>query len=405
MKILVLGGDGFCGWPIALHLSARGDSVVIVDNLSRRRIDRELAVGSLTPIRSLKERLSAWQEVSGREIRHAEIDLAHDYDALLDLLRTEAPDAIIHLAEQRSVPYSMSSASRRRYTFENNLNATNNVLVALVESGIDAHLVHMGSTGIYGYETMGYCLPEGYVEIEVQSKKCEILHPANPLSVYHLTKAQDQLALAFFSKHEGVRTTDLVQGAVWGTQTEQTARDKRLINRFDYDDVFGTVLNRFILQAALGHSLTVYGGGEQTRAFIHISDVVQCVEIAIDHPPARGERMQVFNQVAESRRVIDLARVVAAAWPGVTIANLENPRQEPAANDLELSNAGFRALGLSPKLIAEGVLAEIRDIAAPYAHYANRAKIEPLRQTDSTGADQANQLSSVLSRIQKQLGT
>ncbi len=404
MKVFVLGGDGFCGWPIALHLSARGDDVTIVDNLSRRRLDRELAVGSLTPLAPLNERLTAWREVGGHEIQHANIDLARDYDGFVDLLRAERPDAVVHLAEQRSVPYSMGSTPRRRYTFENNLNATHNVLVALVDSGVDAHLVHMGSTGIYGYESIGYQLPEGYVEAEFQSKKTEILHPANPLSIYHLTKAQDQLALAFFSKHEGLRTTDLVQGAVWGTQTDQTARDKRLINRFDYDDVYGTVLNRFILQAALGHPLTVYGRGEQTRAFIHISDVVRCVTIALDNPAVRGERMRVFNQIGESRRVIDLARLVANVWPGVTISNLDNPRQEPAANDLDLSNESLRALGLTPKLIADGVLAEIRDIAAPYAHRANRAKIDPPSQTALAGGHQANELLSVFSGVKKKVG-
>jgi len=383
MKIFVLGGDGFCGWPLALRLSANGHDVVIVDNGSRRRIDEDLKSGSLTPIADLKDRVATWHEVSGRKISTACINLARDYRRIRNLLVLERPDAIVHLAEQRAVPYSMNTVAGGRYTFSNNICATTNVMMAIKESGIDAHLVHIGSTGIYGYETLGYCVPEGYIRAHLHadgspSKALDILHPANPLSVYHLTKAQDQLALAFFAKHEGVRVTELVQGTVWGTQTEENVRDERLINRFDYDAVYGTVLNRFALQAALGYPLTVYGGGGQTRAFIHIGDVMRCVQIALDNPPDRGARMQVFNQIAETMRVRDIAALAAHVWPGVLVDSLHNPRDEPPSNEFSLSNEGFRSLGLEPRKIKDGLLAEIRDVAARYAHRADRSVIAPV---------------------------
>ncbi|MFZ2030900.1 MAG: NAD-dependent epimerase/dehydratase family protein [Vitreimonas sp.] len=382
MKTFVLGGDGFCGWPLALRLSDCGHDVTIVDNGSRRQIDAHLGTGSLTPIAQLQERVAAWRDISGRAINVAEIDLASGFRQFRSLLVEERPAALVHLAEQRAVPYSMGPASQRRYTFSNNLRATTNVLIALKDSGLDAHLVHIGSTGIYGYETLGYCVPEGYIRAHLHadgspSKTLDILHPANPLSIYHLTKAQDQLALAFFAKHEGIRVTELVQGTVWGTQTAETARDERLINRFDYDATYGTVLNRFALQAALGYPLTVYGGGGQTRAFIHIGDVMRCVQIALDNPPTRGERMQVFNQIAETMRVRDIANLARQVWPGVTVDALDNPRDEPASNEFALSNEGFRSLGLTPRLIKEGLLAEIRDVAARYAHRADRSVIAP----------------------------
>ncbi|MDO5530162.1 MAG: NAD-dependent epimerase/dehydratase family protein, partial [Paracoccus sp. (in: a-proteobacteria)] len=246
MKIIVLGGDGFCGWPTALHLSASGHEVVIVDNLSRREIDLELEVESLTPIRPMGERLAAWREVSGREIRFERIDIARDYDRLLDLLRREEPAAMVHFAEQRAAPYSMKSSAHKRYTVDNNLNATNNVLAAIVESGLDIHLVHLGTMGVYGYGTAGMKIPEGYLRVSVDTAngpvEQDILYPANPGSIYHMTKTQDQLFFFYYNKNDQVRITDLHQGIVWGTQTEQTRRDPRLVNRFDYDGDYGTVL-------------------------------------------------------------------------------------------------------------------------------------------------------------------
>ncbi len=378
MKVFVLGGDGFCGWPVALALSASGHDIWIVDNSCRRRIDQELGSASLTPIRSLVERLEAWREVSGRQIFFANIDIARDYDALRNLLHTERPGSIVHLAEQRSVPYSMSSITHRRFTIEGNLSATHNVLAALVECGLDSHLVHLSSIGVYGYETLGYRIPDGYVKFRMKTEGCaqelEVLHPSNPVSIYHLTKAQDQLLLAFYNKNDGVRVTDLLQGTVWGTQTPETVLDERLVNRFDYDVVFGTVLNRFMLQATLGHPLTVYGSGRQTRAFIHITDAVRCIEIALANPPLPGEKMKVLNQVAETQRVVDLSRLVSRLM-GVEAAFVDNPRDEPPENELDVSNAALAAMGFAPTKLNDRLLFEIREVAQRYAFRCDESQV------------------------------
>ena len=332
MRVLILGGDGFCGWPTALHLSARGHEVGIVDNLSRRRIDVELGVSSLTPIRPTAERLAAWTELTGREIAHHDIDVAVDYERLLDLVETFEPAAVVHFAEQRAAPYSMKSSRHKRYTVSNNLNATNNVLAAVVESGLDVHVVHLGTMGVYGYGTAGMRIPEGYLHVKVPTEDGalvdqEILYPANPGSIYHLTKTQDQLLFAFYNKNDHLRITDLHQGIVWGTQTRETRLDERLVNRFDYDGDYGTVLNRFLMQAAIGYPLTVHGTGGQTRAFIHLQDTVRCVQLALDHPPEPHDRVLIFNQMTETHRVRDLANLISDLT-GVRIAYLPNPRNE-----------------------------------------------------------------------------
>ena len=298
MKVLVLGGDGFCGWPTALHLSDIGNDVVIVDNLSRREIDIELEVDSLTPIRPIGERIRVWKEVSGKSIGFVNLDIAREYDRFVDLLMSERPDAIVHFGEQRAAPYSMRNVSAKRYTVDNNITGTHNVLVAIVASGLDIQLVHLGTMGVYGYGWTGTTpIPEGYLTVKVPTEEGlldrEILHPANPGSVYHLTKTMDQLMFAFYAANDQLRITDLHQGIVWGTQTPQTALDERLINRFDYDGDYGTVLNRFLMQAAIGHPLTVHGTGGQTRAFIHIRDTVRCIEIALTNPPQQIGRAHV----------------------------------------------------------------------------------------------------------------
>jgi UDP-sulfoquinovose synthase len=379
VKVLVLGGDGFCGWPTSLHLSAVGHDVTIVDNLSRRMIDVELEVESLTPIRPIGERLRVWRELTGNEIGFVNLDLAEEYDRFEQLLRDERPDAIVHFGEQRAAPYSMRSVAAKRYTVDNNVRGTHNVLVAIVASGLDIAMVHLGTMGVYGYGWSGSApIPEGYLTVKVPTPDGEIdreiLHPANPGSVYHMTKTLDQLLFAFYAKNDHLRITDLHQGIVWGTQTPQTALDERLINRFDYDGDYGTVLNRFLMQAAIGHPLTVHGTGGQTRAFIHIRDTVRCIEIALNHPPSHGDQVSVFNQVTETYRVRDLAQLISKLT-GVEVANLPNPRQEAAENDLNVSRDRFQALGLNPTLLSEGLLEEITEVAGRYRDRADVTKI------------------------------
>jgi UDP-sulfoquinovose synthase len=379
MRIVILGGDGFCGWPTALHLSDRGHDVAIVDNLSRRNIDNELEVASLTPIAPMSTRLKAWKEISGKEIQFHRFDVARHYHRLLTLFQNFRPDVVVHFAEQRAAPYSMKSSWHKRYTVSNNLNATNNLLAAIVESGVDTHVVHLGTMGVYGYGTAGMRIPEGYLRVKLETDEGEtieqeILYPPNPGSIYHLTKTQDQLLFAYYAKNDKLRVTDLHQGIVWGTQTEQTGRDERLINRFDYDGDYGTVLNRFLMQAAVGYPLTVHGTGGQTRAFIHIQDTVRCIELAISDRPERGDRVRILNQMTETHRVNDLAKMVSVLT-NATIDYVDNPRNEDAENELYVENRQLLNLGLEPITLADGLLQEVTEIAQKYASRCDLDKI------------------------------
>jgi UDP-sulfoquinovose synthase len=379
VQILILGGDGFCGWPTSLHLSACGHDVTIVDNFARRQADEELQAQSLTPIRPLTERVAAWREVTGRELGIERIDVAREYDRLLELLRTERPDAVVHFAEQRAAPYSMKSPWHKRYTVDNNVNATHNLLTAIADARLDTHVVHLGTMGVYGYGTVGTRIPEGYLTVRTDAVdggevEQEILYPASPGSVYHLTKTLDQLMFAFYAKNDELRITDLHQGIVWGTQTAETELDERLINRFDYDGDYGTVLNRFLMQAAIGYPLTVHGTGGQTRAFIHIRDTVKCVQIACENPPERGERVRIFNQMTEVHRVIDLAGLVARLT-GAEIDLVENPRKEASHNDLLVANDNLLQLGLDPITLQDELLTEVTEVAQRYIDRCDRTRI------------------------------
>ncbi len=379
MKVAILGGDGFCGWPASLYLSDQGHEVIIVDNLSRRAIDEELGAESLTPIASIEERLAAWTEVSGKTIGFCNLDVAQDYDGLLEFLNTERPDAVVHFAEQRAAPYSMKNSRTKRYTVDNNINATHNLLAAIVESEQDIHVAHLGTMGVYGYGTAGMKIPEGYLDVQVDAGengvvKQQILYPSNPGSVYHMTKVLDQHLFAYYARNDELRITDLHQGIIWGTHTEQTQKDERLINRFDYDGDYGTVLNRFLIQAGIGYPLTVHGTGGQTRAFIHIRDMVRCIELALQNPPARGERVKIINQMTETHRVRDLAELLAKI-SGAEVAYVPNPRKESAENELHVTNDTFLELGLEPTTLSEGLLHEVEEVARKYADRVDRSKI------------------------------
>ena len=379
MKIIVLGGDGFCGWPTVLHLSKLGHEVLVVDNLSRRKIDLELECQSLTPIMPMGTRLNAWKELTGKDIEFHNIDIAKNYSQLLNLLKEFKPTAIVHFAEQRAAPYSMKGSNGKRYTVDNNLNATNNLLAAIVESSLDIHVVHLGTMGVYGYGTAGLKIPEGYLNIKIEKDnneivEQEILYPANPGSIYHMTKTQDALMFAFYNKNDGVKITDLHQGIVWGTQTNETKLDERLINRFDYDGDYGTVLNRFLMQAAIDFPLTVHGSGGQTRAFININDTVKCIEIALMNPPKNNEKVKIFNQMTETHTVNDLAKLISE-MTGVEINYIKNPRNEADENELHVENKCFLNLGLIPTTLESGLLEEVKNIAKKYSSACDLSKI------------------------------
>ncbi len=379
MKILVLGGDGFCGWPASLHLSKLGHDVHLVDNLSRRKIDVELEVDSLTPIQPISTRVACWNQLGHGEIRFHYFDVAENYHRLYSLIKELRPETIVHYAEQRAAPYSMKSSWHKRYTVQNNTSTTHNLLAALVEANHPAHVVHLGTMGVYGYGSAGMKIPEGYLPIEVRKDdggmlKQEILYPANPGSVYHLTKTLDQLIFAYYCKNDGIRITDLHQGIVWGTETEETGLDERLINRFDYDGDYGTVLNRFLMQAAVGYPLTVHGSGGQTRAFIHMRDSVRCVALAVENPPENADRVRILNQMTETKRVSELADLVAELF-GADIEYVTNPRKEAAENDLHVKNDGLLQLGLNPTFLGDGLVAEVNAIAKKFVDRCNRDRI------------------------------
>ena len=369
-KILVIGGDGFCGWPCALRLSAEGNDVTIVDNLSRRKIDIDLGVKSLTPIATIEQRVNTWNSNADNRINFINFDVAGDYSRLSAFICKELPDTIVHFGEQRAAPYSMKDEYTKTYTVNNNISGTHNILSGIVESGKKIHLVHLGTMGVYGYSSVGLTIPEGYldVKLDVPGKGLvdqNILYPTNPGSVYHMTKSLDQIMFAFYAKNNGLQITDLHQGIVWGTQTAETKLDETLINRFDYDGDYGTVLNRFLMQAAVNFPLTVHGTGGQTRAFIHIDDTASCISIACQNPPVSGSRVKILNQVTETHRVRDLANLVSDKF-GVSVSNVNNPRNEDAENDLLVSNKSFLDLGLNPTTLDMGIASEVNEIAKKY---------------------------------------
>ena len=364
MRIIVLGGDGFCGWPTSLRLLSEGHDICIVDNLSRRAIDNDLGSSSLTKIAPIFERVKVANDVFSGNMHFEKIDIASEYEKFVQLLKSFQPDTIIQFAEQRAAPYSMIGADQRRYTVDNNISGTHNVCSAIVDVDRDIHLIHLGTMGVYGYSKQFGSIPEGYLDVTVNStnEDVSILYPANPGSIYHMTKCLDQLIFQFYCKNWELKITDLHQGIVWGTETRETKLNQSLINRFDYDGVYGTVLNRFISQAANGVHLSIYGTGGQTRAFIHISDTAECINIAVKNSEFDSSRVRIFNQVAETKTLMDLAQILVKKY-GATINHLENPRKEAAENELVVSNQGLRSLGFQPIVLNDALIEDVRLIA------------------------------------------
>jgi UDP-sulfoquinovose synthase len=377
MKVLVLGGDGYCGWPTSLHLSEAGHEVVIVDNFVRRTIDHELGAESLTPIADPKERVKAWREVSGQTIGLEYGDLL-DWEFVSELFERHRPDAVVHYAEQRAAPYSMIDRRHAVYTQHNNVIGNLNVLFAINEYVPDCHLVKLGTMGEYG--TPNIDIEEGYIEIEHNGRKDTLPYPKLPGSWYHLTKVHDSHNIHFACRIWGLRATDLNQGVVYGTVTEQTERDARLINRFDYEDVFGTALNRFCVQAAIGHPLTVYGKGGQTRGFLDIRDTVRCIELAVENPAERGE-FRVFNQFTEQFSVGQLAEMVvdAAGKLGIEarIEALPNPRVEKEEHYYNAKHTGLLDLGLEPHFLGDSLFDSLLNVAVEYRDRVDADHVMP----------------------------
>jgi UDP-sulfoquinovose synthase len=377
MKVLVIGGDGYCGWATSLHLSARGHDVTIVDSLIRREWDLDHGLSSLVPIASTRRRIDEWSRVGGRTIRFEEVD-ATDYPALCAVVRRSAPDAVVHFGQQRSAPFSMIDREHAVRTHLNNTLGNMNVLWALHENAPQAHLVKLGTMGEYG--TPNIDVEEGFITIEHNGRSDRLPYPKTPGSFYHLTKVSDSDQIYFACRVWGLRATDLNQGIVYGTWTEQTALSPALANRYDYDHIFGTVLNRFCVQAALGHPLSVYGRGGQTRSFLDIRDTVRCVEIALDHPADEGE-YRVFNQFTEMFGVEELAERVArvARERGLAceIAHLANPRVERESHYYNCVNTNLRSLGLEPTPLSDETIVRLITLAAEHADRVDLHLIPP----------------------------
>jgi UDP-sulfoquinovose synthase len=366
MKIAVLGGDGYCGWAAALYLSQKGHTVSILDNFIRRQWDSELGVQTLTPIRSLTERVRAWAELTGRTIDVFVGDVT-DYEFLSATVEEFEPDAVVHFAEQRSAPYSMIDRKHAVFTQVNNVVGTLNLLFALRQIRPDCHLVKLGTMGEYG--TPNIDIEEGYITIEHNGRKDVLPFPKQPGSFYHLSKVHDSHNIMFCCRAWGIRATDLNQGVVYGTVTDEVAMDEALINRFDYDEVFGTVLNRFCAQAITGDPLTVYGSGGQTRGFLDIRDTVRCIELACLHPAKPGE-FRVFNQFTERFSILDLATMVQAAGAkmglNVEVNHLPNPRVESESHYYNAKNTKLIDLGLEPHLLSNSLLDSLMNVASKY---------------------------------------
>jgi UDP-sulfoquinovose synthase len=377
MRVLVIGGDGYCGWATALYLSNRGYEVGILDSLVRRHWDMELCSETLTPIAPIQTRLQRWTDLTSKKISLFVGDIC-DYNFLLKSLQAFQPDSIVHFGEQRSAPFSMIDREHAVMTHNNNVIGNLNLLYAIHEHFPDCHLVKLGTMGEYG--TPNIDIEEGYITIEHNGRKDTLPYPKQPGSFYHLTKVHDSHNIHFACRIWGMRATDLNQGVVYGVHTDETAMDELLINRLDYDGVFGTALNRFCIQAAIGHPLTVYGSGGQTRGFLDIRDTVRCLELAIANPAAKGE-FRVFNQFTELFSIGDLAKKVQHAGKtlglDVQISHIENPRVEKEEHYFNAKNTNLLELGLEPHLLSDSLLDSLLNVAVKYKHRADLNQILP----------------------------
>ncbi len=377
MKVLVIGGDGYCGWATALYLSNRGYEVGILDSLVRRHWDLQLGVETLTPIASIQQRLQRWQDLTGKSIELLVGDITN-YEFLSSALHSFEPQAIVHFGEQRSAPFSMIDREHAVLTQVNNVVGTLNLLYAMREDFPECHLVKLGTMGEYG--TPNIDIEEGYITIEHNGRKDTLPYPKQPGSMYHLSKVHDSHNIHFACRIWGLRATDLNQGVVYGVLTEETGMDELLINRLDYDGIFGTALNRFCIQAAIAHPLTVYGKGGQTRGFLDIRDTVRCVELAIAHPAASGE-FRVFNQFTEQFSVGDLARMVEKAGVAmglkVQVNNLDNPRVEKEEHYFNAKNTNLLDLGLQPHYLSDALLDSLLNFAIKYQDRVDQKQILP----------------------------
>ncbi len=375
MRILIIGGDGYCGWASALHLSARGHDVTILDNMIRREWDRQLGIDTLTPIRTMEERLAAWHGAGGRTIEFIRADVT-DFPALRDVLRQGKPQAIVHFGQQRSAPFSMIDRDHAVETHVNNTVGNLNLLWAMRSECPDTHLVKLGTMGEYGQPNID--IEEGFITIKHKGRSDTLPFPKLPGSFYHLTKVHDSDQIYFACRTWGMRATDLNQGVVYGLDTDETSSLPELVNRFDYDGIYGTVLNRFCVQAALQRPLTVYGKGGQTRTFLNIRDTAICVELAITSPASSGE-YRVFNQFTQTFSVLELAERVSAVAAGMNLRapvhHVENPRAEKEVHYYSTVNEHLLSLGLEPHLLDDATIARTIEIAQEYADRVDEAQI------------------------------
>lgn len=377
MRVLILGGDGYLGWPTAMHFSQQGDEVCIVDDFTRRRGHLERGTDSLTPIASMQERVDAWKQISGKSIDSRVLDIC-DWEGICDLFRAFDPEAIIHYGEIPSAPYSMIDRDHAWETQRNNVEGCMNVIWAMKEITPDAHLVKLGTMGEYG--TPNIDIEEGYLDIEHNGRTDRLPFPKLPGSMYHLSKVHDSHNIHFGCRVWGLRATDLNQGVVYGMHTDETEIDDRLLTRFDYDEIFGTALNRFCVQAVIGHPITVYGGGTQTRGFLNIRDTIQCIDLATRNPAAQGE-MRVFNQFTETFSVLQLAEEVVAAARhlgyNAELAHVENPRWELENHYYNPTHTGLLELGLKPRLLSDELIETVLHTVERFKDRVNLRAIDP----------------------------